>query len=61
MLDLVEVVPKNPLRDVPCEEVINWIEINKSVPVVEKLSEKQIIQNAANQEDAQVQGSGDGI
>lgn len=55
VLDLVEAVPNNPLRDVPREEVIDWIEIDKSVPVVEKLSDEQIIQSVVNPQEAQVQ------
>ncbi|CAG2059387.1 unnamed protein product [Timema podura] len=44
-----------PLRDVPREEVIDWIEINKSVPMVKELTDEQIIQSVASPQESQVQ------
>nr|CAD7413469.1 unnamed protein product [Timema poppensis] len=57
-LDLVEAVPNKPSRDVPREEVIDWIEIDKRVPVAEELSD-QHIQSVASPQEAQVQEESD--
>lgn len=40
MLDFVESVPENSLQDVPSQEVIGWIEIDKSFSVVKKVSDE---------------------
>ncbi|XP_063238495.1 jerky protein homolog [Bacillus rossius redtenbacheri] len=55
VLDLVDAVPDNPLTDVPRDEVLDWIEVDKCVPVAEELSVEQIIQRGINPQEAQVQ------
>nr|CAD7198027.1 unnamed protein product [Timema douglasi] len=44
-----------PARDVPHGEVIEWIGIDKSVPVAKELSDEQCLQSVVNPQEYQVQ------
>lgn len=49
MVDFVEAVPNDHFRNVSYEEVIERIEIDYSAPVVEEMSDEQIIESVVNQ------------
>lgn len=49
MVDFVEDVPNDQFRNVSYEEVIDWIVIDYSAPVVEEMSVEQITESVVNQ------------